>query len=75
MKGMVRQAGVPSALYSDRHAVLQPPREPRHSPAGPTQFGRAMAELGGQQIFERSPLAKGRVQRTAARFQSLSCMS
>ena len=69
MKGMVRRAGVPLALYSDRHAVFQHPREPRQAPAGPTQFGRAMEELGVQQIFARSPQAKGRVERTAGTFQ------
>ena len=35
----------------------------------PTQFGRAMEELGTQLIFARSPQAKGRVERTAGTFQ------
>ena len=69
MKGLARRAGVPLALYSDRHAVFQHPRDPRQPPAGPTQFGRAMEELGVQQIFARSPQAKGRVERTAGTFQ------
>lgn len=69
MEGMARRAGVPLALYSDRHAVFQHQREPRQAPAGPTQFGRAMQELGVQQIFARSPQAKGRVERTAGTFQ------
>ena len=38
-------------------------------PAGPTQFSRAMAELGVQMIFAQSPQAKGRVERTAGTFQ------
>ena len=38
-------------------------------PAGPTQFARAMEELGVRQIFARSPQAKGRVERAAATFQ------
>ncbi|MCH8827913.1 MAG: ISNCY family transposase [Chloroflexi bacterium] len=69
MEGMARRAGIPLALYSDRHAVFQHQREPRQAPAGPTQFGRAMQELGVQQIFARSPQAKGRVERTAGTFQ------
>ena len=40
----------------------------RESP-GPTQFTRAMDELGVQLIFARSPQAKGRVGRMAGTFQ------
>ena len=41
-----------------------------YQPAGtPTQFGRAMEELGIQLIFAMSPQAKGRVERTAGTFQ------
>ena len=35
----------------------------------PTQFSRAMEELGIQMIFAMSPQAKGRVERTAGTFQ------
>ncbi len=35
----------------------------------PTQFSRAMDELGIQMIFAQSPQAKGRVERTAGTFQ------
>ena len=35
----------------------------------PTQFSRAMGELGIQMIFALSPQAKGRVERTAGTFQ------
>ena len=38
-------------------------------PAGPTQFSRAMDELGIQMIFAQSPQTKGRVERTAGTFQ------
>ncbi len=69
MEGLIQRCGIPLALYSDRHAVFQHPREPRQAPAGPTQFGRAMQELGIQQIFARSPQAKGRVERAAGTFQ------
>ena len=46
MEGLIQRHGIPLALYSDRHAVFKHPREPRQSPAGPTQFGRGMQELG-----------------------------
>ena len=36
---------------------------------GPTQFTRALGELGIEQIFARSPQAKGRVERMAGTFQ------
>ena len=36
---------------------------------GPTHFTRAMQELGIEQIFARSPQAKGRVERMASTFQ------
>ena len=60
--------GAPVALYVDRHAVF------KHTPGSglggaPTQFSRAMDELGIQMIFALSPQAKGRVERTAETFQ------
>ena len=68
MQGLLRRRGIPVALYTDRHAVF------RHTPGSglpgmPTQFSRAMEELGIQMIFARSPQAKGRVERTAGTFQ------
>ena len=68
MQGLIRRHGIPLALYTDRHAVFihrseyQPTRTP-------TQFGRAMEELGTQLIFALSPQAKGRVERTAGTFR------
>ena len=68
MQGLIRRRGTPLARYTDRHAVLKHRSE--YHPAGtPTQFGRAMEELGTQLIFARSPQAKGRVERTAGTFQ------
>ena len=68
MRGLIRSCGIPIALYADRHAVFKhtPPSE---TTAGPTQFSRAMDELGVQLIFARSPQAKGRVERAAGTFQ------
>lgn len=68
MRGLIQNHGIPLALYADRHAVF------KHTPssgtaAGPTQFSRAMDELGIQLIFARSPQAKGRVERAAGTFQ------
>ena len=66
--GLVQHLGLPVALYTDRHGVF------RHTPCSglpgmPTQFSRAMEELGVQMIFALSPQAKGRVERTAGTFQ------
>ena len=66
--GLVQRRGIPVAPYTDRHAVF------RHTPGAglpgmPTQFSRAMEELGIQMIFAQSPQAKGRVERTAGTFQ------
>ena len=61
MQNLLRRCGI-------RHAVF------KHTPGSgstgtPTQFGRAMAELGIQMIFALSPQAKGRVERAAGTFQ------
>ena len=68
IRALMERRGVPVALYTDRHAVF------KHTPgsglpSAPTQFSRAMAELGVQMIFAQSPQAKGRVERTAGTFQ------
>jgi transposase len=57
--------GLPRSLYVDRHSIY---RDEGH-PQKPTQFGRAMAELGVQLICAHSPQAKGRVERKNAVFQ------
>ena len=68
IQSLVQHLGLPVALYTDRHGVF------RHTPGSglpgmPTQFSRAMEELGIQMIFALSPQAKGRVERTAGTFQ------
>ena len=68
MHGLVKHVGIPVALYTDRHGVF------RHTPGSglpgmPTQFSRAMDELGIQVIFALSPQAKGRVERSVGTFQ------
>jgi hypothetical protein len=60
--------GRPLSLYTDRHSIYAPqPRsgaeEDLHGQAPPTQFGRALEELGIEWIPAYSPQAKGRVER------------
>ena len=71
MEGVINRYGIPLALYGDRHGVFKFSGKPRHftRPVGPTQFTRAMGELGIEQVFARSPQAKGRVERMAGTFQ------
>lgn len=57
--------GIPRSVYVDRHSIY---RDEDH-PEKPTQFGRAMAELGVRLIRAHSPQAKGRVERRNRVFQ------
>jgi len=74
-EGIVRHKGIPLAVYTDRHAVfLHPtasasPERPSSGERKPTQFGRALGELGVHPVFARSPEAKGRIERAAGTFQ------
>ena len=68
---LIRNHGIPLALYSDRHSVFVPSvrsAQPKLA-EGATQFARAMSELGIRQIFAGSAQAKGRVERAAGTFQ------
>lgn len=53
MTGIIQQRGIPLALYSDRHAVFQhqgrtvSEGSPGIGASEPTQFGRALRDLGG----------------------------
>ena len=71
MEGLIRRWGIPLALYTDRHGVFKFSGSPRHvpRPVESTHFSRSIRELGVQQIFARSPQAKGRVERAAGTFQ------
>ena len=71
LEDIIRSYGLPLAIYGDRHGVFKFNGKPRHvtQPVGPTQFTRAVGELGIEQIFARSPQAKGRVERMAGTFQ------
>ena len=61
----VQAHGMPLALYSDRHSIFT-----KHDKedATPTQFERALLQLGIEPIQAYSPQAKGRVERL---FQTL----
>jgi transposase len=61
----VKRHGLPRAVYVDQHGIY---RDKEH-PEKPTQFGRAMKELGVELIQAHSPQAKGRVERRNAVFQ------
>ena len=69
MEGLVRQWGIPLALYSDRHAAFKYNARQKPVPVETTQFARVMRDLGVQQIFALSPQAKGRVERMLETFQ------
>ena len=68
IQGPVQHVGILVTLSTDRHGVF------RHTPGSslpgmPTQFSRAMEELGIQMIFALSPQAKWRVEPSAGTFQ------
>ena len=66
---MITTHGVPLSLYRDRHSIFQ--RNDSHwtlaeqlaGKQSPTQLGRALNELGIEQIPANSPQAKGRIER------------
>ncbi len=75
LRRLLGRYGVPLSLYGDRHGVFV--RNDEHwsveeQLAGrrqPTQFGRALAQLGVTYIAANSPQAKGRIERLWGTFQ------
>ena len=69
LHAMIATHGVPLSLYRDRHSIFQ--RNDAHwtlaeqlaGKQSPTQLGRALEELGIEQIPAYSPQAKGRIER------------
>lgn len=59
MRSMVREHGIPQAVYSDRHSIFAK----SNGGEGPTRFGAVLERLGTELILARSPQAKGRVER------------
>lgn len=75
MESLVREHGLPVALYSDKHSVFRSSltetlAEQLTGKREPTQFGRAMEELDVSVILANSPQAKGRVERLWGTLQS-----
>ena len=66
MNKLIQQCGISFAIYSDRHPVFKFTGDTSRYPAGPTQFARAMEELGIRQIFAGSPQAKELVSEASA---------
>jgi transposase len=75
MKGIIESHGIPLAVYSDRYLVFCYSKQDETrkisvvDASKPTQFGRAMREIGVTQVFARSPEAKGRIERANGTFQ------
>jgi len=69
LHAMITTHGVPLSLYRDRHSIFQRNdsnwtlAEPLAGKQSPTQLGRALHELGIEQIPAYSPQAKGRIER------------
>lgn len=68
LRSIVRDYGLPLAIYHDRHTILQSPKQPTldEELAGQypmSQVQRLLAELGIESILAHSPQAKGRVER------------
>jgi hypothetical protein len=76
LQEIIEGKGVPIALYSDKHSIFtvngkrpQTLDEQLQGTYEPTQFGRALKELGIQSILADSPQAKGRIERGWGTFQ------
>ena len=69
LERLIRQWGIPLALYSDRHSAFKYNARQKPVPVESTQFARVTRELSIQQIFALSPQAKGRVERMVETFQ------
>ena len=69
LRCITRDFGVPHAWYTDRDSVFVNShfthryRDPILNPLPPTQFARALGELGIELILARSPQGKGRIER------------
>jgi transposase len=69
LRTLIAAHGIPLSLYRDRHSIFQR-NDPHWTLAeqlagkqAPTQLGRALDELGIEQIPAYSPQAKGRIER------------
>jgi len=76
LRQVLRTRGIPLELYHDRHSIFQDNSqrpwtidEQLQGRREPTQFGRALEELGIMPIPAHSPEAKGRIERLWRTFQ------
>lgn len=76
LRQVLRSRGIPLDLYHDRHSIFQDNsrrpwtlEEELQGHREPTQFARALEELGITSIAAHSPQAKGRVERLNATLQ------
>ena len=75
LRRLCRRYGVPLSFYGDRHGVFVrsddhwSPQEQLDGKRQPTQFGRALAQLGVTYVAARSRQAKGRIERLWGTFQ------
>jgi len=76
LKQVLKRKGIPLDLYHDRHGIFQvnvrtpwTTEEQLQGRREPTQFARALEELGITSIAAHSPQAKGRVERLLGTFQ------
>ena len=63
LKQHLQRYGCPMALYSDRHSIFSNNAKEQHTFQQPTQFERALQQLGIKLFKAKSPQAKGRVER------------
>ena len=74
LQGIIEGKGIPLSVYTDGHAVFQSRRDFSEVAVGgkPTQWCRALGELGITSISAHSPEAKGRVERANGTFPDRS---
>jgi transposase len=79
LQSLLRRFGIPTAFYGDRNSIFVRNDDGwtlQEELAGfrqPTQFGRALADLGVTFIAAQSPQAKGRVERLWGVLQDRLC--
>jgi len=79
LQSLLRRFGIPTAFYGDRSGIFVrnddawTVEEELAGRREPTQFGRALADLGITFIAARSPQAKGRVERLWGVLQDRLC--
>jgi transposase len=71
----ITRYGLPLCIYSDRHSIFRAPKELtlteelKGLPQPMSNYGKALKELGIEQILAQTPEAKGRIERLWNTFQ------